>query len=354
MSVRFDSATDRISYAGSPPDPAAGITMAGWVYVVAANGEGNQTFARVHAASGGSTSITFATDGNPPAGPGYFTGGGSIVSGTQCPVGEWRYVAVTCTGTDGTLYAAEPEGAFDVDTGTVAGAASPTGITIGGRSPVDGSEWGNIRAAYWRLWSDVLDDTELAAEKASAAPVRIADLWADWPLEVHTDLTDHSGNGRHLVAGSTATTTEDGPPLAADEVTGSGASTSPAAEASGVGAVVVAGAGASSPSAAAGAGAGTVVVTGIGAAAAPAGVASGSGVVAAGGSGLSVAPPAAGAGLGTVSITGAGSSVAPPAVSAGSSAGSTGAPVTPPERTYVVTAESRTVVVPAETRTVEA
>lgn len=218
MAVRFDAATDRISIADTLPDPAMAITITGWAYVSADTGA-NATMCRVHAASGGSTSITFATDGAAPAGAGYFTGGGSITSSTQSPVGAWRKVAVTCTGTSGNLYVATVGGGTDNDAGTVAGAASPTGLTLGGRSPVDGSEWFNGRLAYWRVWSAALSQAEIEAEWASTTPVRAAGLWADWPLETHTDLTDHSGNGRDLSAGSTAVTTEAGPPLATD-VTG--------------------------------------------------------------------------------------------------------------------------------------
>lgn len=224
MAVRFDAATDRISIAASLPDPATAITITGWAYVSADTGT-NATMCRVHATSGASTAVTFATDGAAPAGAGYFTAGGSITSSTQSPVGAWRKVAITCTGTSGNLYVATVGGATDNDAGTVGGAASPTGLTLGGRSPVDGSEWFNGRLAYWRVWTAVLSQAEIEAEWASTIPVRTANLWADWPLETHTDLTDHSGNGRHLSAGSTATTTEDGPPLAVDvtgTATGSG------------------------------------------------------------------------------------------------------------------------------------
>lgn len=218
MAVRFDAANDRIGIAAALPDPATAITVLGWAYLTADTGT-FATLCRVHAASGASTTITFATNGAAPAGPAYFTGGGSIISSTGMPVGAWRKVAVTCSGTSGAVYVAAPGGATDVDTGSVGGAAAPTGLTLAGRSAGDASEPFNGRLAYWRVYAAALSQAEVEAEWASTTPVRTSNLWADWPLSVHTDLTDHSGNGRNLTAGATATTTEDGPPIA-NEVTG--------------------------------------------------------------------------------------------------------------------------------------
>lgn len=215
MAVRFDVATDRISLLTSVPDPTAGITIAGWAFV-SVDTNNNAVFVRVHASDGGSTTINFATESDGLAGPGYFTGGGSIVAATGMAVAAWRKVAVTCTGTSGTLYVATVGGPTEVDAGTVGGAASPTGLTFGARAHNDGDESFNGRLAYWRLWTSVLSQAQLEAEWLSTTPVVTANLWADWPLATAADLTDHSGNGRHLSPGSTAVTTEDGPPLAAD------------------------------------------------------------------------------------------------------------------------------------------
>lgn len=218
MAVRLDVATDRISLLTSIPDPTTGITIAGWAYV-SVDTNTNATLVRLHASSGGATTVTFATDADGLGGPGYFTGGGSVVSSTNMAVGAWRKVAITCTGTTGTLYVAPPGGATEVDGGTVGGAASPTGLTFGARAHNDGSEFLNGRLAYWRFWTSVLSQAQVEAEWLSTTPVVTANLWADWPLATADDLTDHSGNGRDLTAGSTVVTTEDGPPLTND-VTG--------------------------------------------------------------------------------------------------------------------------------------
>lgn len=300
MAVRFDAATDRITYTGGGvPDPSAGFTLSAWAYVSVDQND----FATIARLYNGGTTATFATSSDGLGGPNYFTGGGTVSAATGLAPGEWRKVAITCIGTTGAVYVATPGGATEGDTGTVAGAAAPTSIALGGRSIAEATEWWNGRLSYVRVWSAVLSQVEIEAEWASTTPVRTSDLWADWPLEAHTDLTDHSGHGRHLVAGSTSTTTEDGPPL---EISGSGALVSPAATVSG---------------------AGTVTVTAAGA--------------------LTAAAPVA-AGTGEVIVSGAGALVSPMPVVSGTNLHASSTPL---ERTFVVPAESRTFVVPVESRT---
>lgn len=236
MSVRFDNTSDRITCAGSnPPDPASGFTVAGWAYI-SVDTNNNATMCRLYAAS---TTANLATDTDGTSGPAYFTGGGEVHNTLNMAVGQWRKVAMSCTGTTGKVYAAAPGGATTVNSGTVAGAASPTGITLGGRDASDATEAFDGRLAYWRVWAVELTQAEIEAEWLADEAVRTAGLWADWPLETHTDLTDHSGNGHHLIAGATSTTTEDGPPLG---VTGTLAATLPALTASMSGGVSVSGA----------------------------------------------------------------------------------------------------------------
>lgn len=218
MSVRFDAATDRISITATLPNPADGITLSGWAYTVVNTGT-NATLVRLWTDAGATTTVTFATDADGLSGPGYFTGGGSVVAATDMAVGAWRRVAFTRTGTTAHVYVATVGGVTEDASGTVGGAANPAGLTLGGRSPGDASEFFNGRLAYVRVWSTQLSQAQVEAEWASASPVVTSGLWADWPLTVASDLTDHSGNGRNLTAGSTAVTTEDDPPLAAS-VTG--------------------------------------------------------------------------------------------------------------------------------------
>lgn len=218
MSTRFDAASDRISITAALPNPTDGITLTAWAYV-SVNTATNATLVRLWTDAGATTSVTFATDADGLSGPGYFTGGGSVVATTDLAVAAWRKVAFTRLGTTAHVYVATVGSVTEDVSGTVGGAANPTGLTLGGRSPGDASESYNGRLAYVRVWSSVHSQAQVEAEWASTTPVVTSGIWADWPLTDATDLTDHSGNGRHLTAGTTAVTTEDDPPLAAN-VTG--------------------------------------------------------------------------------------------------------------------------------------
>lgn len=219
MAVRFDAATDQLALADAPASSAP-FTACGWVRNVELVGFGTimrlraaGTVASFTASSGGSNGPQLATTGG-TAGPIVGSGDGSL------PADAWRRVAfvIAGSGTDNcTVYWGDDDPATDLlsAVGSVA-VGSPTALSIGGRGGGDTTErWGGD-LAYPRAWDAVLTATELKAELASTEAVVTDGLWADWPLEVHTDLTDHSGNGRHLTAGSTSTTTVDGPPLVAD------------------------------------------------------------------------------------------------------------------------------------------
>lgn len=222
MSTRFDAASDRISFAGAMFAVGSGFTATAWAYVSVDTND-SATFARLHASSGGSTVVTWATDSDGLAGPNYFTGGGSVTNATNMAVGAWRKIAISCSGTTGKSYVNINDGSTptEADSGTV-GVGTPDGITLGGRAPADSSEFFNGRLAYFRIWTAELTQVQIEAEWASATPVVTSGLWADWPLTDSTDLTDHSGNGRNLSAGSTAVSTEADPPLGGS-VTGSAA-----------------------------------------------------------------------------------------------------------------------------------
>jgi hypothetical protein len=220
MSTRFDAASDRISFAGTMFAVGSGFTITAWAWV-SVDTDANSTFARLHASSGGSTIATWATGSDGLSGPNYFTGGGSVSNATNMAVGAWRKIAISCSGTTGKSYVNTIGGTTEVDSGTV-GVGTPDGITLGGRSSSDSSEPFNGRLAYVRVWTTELTQVQIEAEWASATPVITSGLWASWPLTDSTDLTDHSGNGRNLTAGTTAVSTEADPPLSGS-VTGTAA-----------------------------------------------------------------------------------------------------------------------------------
>lgn len=228
MSIRFDTSTDRITWTGTAPTPSSGITILFWAYV-STDLNANSTYMRLHTSSGGTTVVTLATntDGTTPS---CFTVGGTVVGPTNPGAATWARVAYTITGTTAKVYTALTDtGATNSTTGTAGSSASTaplSGYTVGGRSSSDASERFDGRIAYLRVWSTVLTQSEIETEWMSATPVRTSLLFADYPLETASDLTDHSGNGRHLSAGTSPVTSEADPPLPAP-ITGTLAATLP-------------------------------------------------------------------------------------------------------------------------------
>lgn len=226
MSLRSDAASDRVSYTASPPpDPATAFTATFWARL-RVDRDDFSTMMRLHASSGSTTRVTLATNssGTVPAvfSPGNTSG---IIGSDALVVDQWRMIAVTVSGTGATggrVYTRTIGGTTNVTTGQVSGGSAPDGITLFGRSISDASEWFNGGLAHVRIWSAVLTQSEIEAEWDSTTPVRAANLWSAWSLA--TDLTDASGNGRTLSAGTTALTVEDDPPtMQGTDVTGSGA-----------------------------------------------------------------------------------------------------------------------------------
>ena len=214
MAVRFDATTDQIERTTAPDIGTSGFTFTAWVYLAV---DRNDYSTMMRLSAGGGTRGNVAADSNGQT-LAYFTIDGSLTSSTTMTAGNWYRVAISIPSTGGstatgTLYTATAAGATSSASGTVSAGNDADRVTIGGRGNGDTSEWWNGRVAHARMWEAALSQAEVEAEWASTTPVRTSGLWADWPLLVHTDLTDASGNGRNLSAGSTATTTEADPPL---------------------------------------------------------------------------------------------------------------------------------------------
>lgn len=242
MAVRFDAASDRCTWTGTAPTPSSGLTITFWAYV-SVDRDDSSTMIRLHSASGATTNINVAMDTSGLL-PCVFTAGGTSTGPQALSVGVWARIAVTVTGSTSTIYTAlDAAGATQSQAGTVgsnAGVAPDSGYTVGGRAANVPDEWYNGRLAHLRIWSSVLTQAEIEAEWASPAPVRTSLLFADYPLTDATDLADHSGNARHLAAGSTAVSTEDGPPISTT-VTGTVAAELPALASAAAGGAVAGG-----------------------------------------------------------------------------------------------------------------
>jgi len=216
VASRSDVATDRISWTGgaAPPDTATGMALTCWAKLSVDRNDFS-TFFRLHAASGGTTRLTFAT-GSSGETPGLFTPGNTsgVIAPSALVVDGWRPMGVSCTGTTGTIYIASADlGTVQSASGTVSGGATATAFTFFGRSSSDATEWFNGCLAYARLWGATMTQDEMIAEWASGTPVKATSLWGAWMVPGQSDLTDVSGNARHLTAGSTALSTEQGPPI---------------------------------------------------------------------------------------------------------------------------------------------
>lgn len=209
MTARFSEANDRLSLAAAPT-PSAGFTFACWARLgVDANQRG--TLLRLYDAV---TTLAFGVGADGVTLGCVSVGNtGGVNVGAMTP-GTWYRVALTVSGTAGTVYLAQDQtGPISSVTGTVSGgSAVPTALAVGGRSPADSSEpWpGDI--AYPRVWSRVLGQSALEDQWKLAVPTDLP-AWAYWPLT--EDLGDDSGNGRHLVAGTTPVEflVDDEPPL---------------------------------------------------------------------------------------------------------------------------------------------
>jgi hypothetical protein len=218
--TRFDAASDRVTYtggSGAPPTPSAGWSASWWAYISTDRNDFS-TMLRLHASSGGSTVLNLAMSSSGTA-PGAFTAGGTVQVSTQLTVATWYYLAYSVSSTTATIYVFDTAGALVTSVSGTIGGGTPDALTVGGRSAGDSTEWFDGRISRLRIWSRVLTQAQFAAEQFATNPVGAANLWEHWPLTGAGDLSGAAG-GHNLTAGTTATTTEAGPPLSTT-VTGS-------------------------------------------------------------------------------------------------------------------------------------
>lgn len=136
-------------------------------------------------------------------------GSGSRVNAASAfGTGTWRHVALVRASTTSLKAYVDGSEVLSLTTNVSTRSAAVSEFTFGSDSYNEDSR---SSSAYARAWTAALNTTELAAESASAAAVRTADLWGDWPMQADGD--DDTANARHLTAVGTVSYVTDGPAL---------------------------------------------------------------------------------------------------------------------------------------------
>lgn len=200
MAVRFDADGDYLSRSADLP-AVSPLSWVGSFYISVDRNAGSGLFVLSNA---GFTAYDFlsllTTDGTTLVASTNLNTAG--VSGTNLSVGTWYRIGYTRNGATHLVYL---NGTLNI-TLSSNNTVTPTTLLFG--APTN---WFNGRVAYIKMWTATLDASEILAESNSFLPVRTSNLYGDWRLPTHTDLTDSSGNGRTLTANGTLTT-EAGPP----------------------------------------------------------------------------------------------------------------------------------------------
>lgn len=193
MAVRFSASGESLSI-GSPP--SGGLTIMGWLYVLADQGD----FATMFAVGTATASSLRHFDLSGGEVVHLYDGDGNNDTGTTLSLNTWYHVCLTDSDADdrqrGYL-----NGVLDVSL-TQADARSTTTLFIGNNF---GDEWQDGRMAYVKVWNAELTAGEILQEMNTIRPVRTADLWAWLPTLPGTPerARDYSGNGRNFTENGT-------------------------------------------------------------------------------------------------------------------------------------------------------
>lgn len=210
MASRSDAATDRVSLASAPT--VTSLTVMGWGKVVNTVSPFFHQMVRFSDASGNSSLILGFTGTNGRTPRSYSTGSPTgIVAAAESSNNQWMFMCSTHSGSSAQLFSGTTPGTLAKVTGTVT-VGTPNQLTLFSRSSSDGSEWLDGSLNYFRIYTAVLSDTEIATESTSATAVRTSNLWVDLNMN-GTTLTDLSGNSRVPTAGTTPLTADTDPLL---------------------------------------------------------------------------------------------------------------------------------------------
>lgn len=230
MSVRFDAANEYVGRNATAPGEQP-LTVFWRAYVVTLR---SAVSVMMQIGNGGGTSyINVDIDASNNLTCNHH---GTFTAGNAVAASEWINFAYVRNGSSHTIYR---NGTAEI-TFTDSTSYTNAFLIFGGFT-----NFFNGRVTDARCWTAALSQSEIQAENASPyAVVRTSNLWAAWPLQSHTTLTDSSGNSRDLTAGGTLSTEINAPSYLTP--TGLASGVAFGAPAIGVGAVTLAPAGLSS------------------------------------------------------------------------------------------------------------
>ncbi len=205
MAIRFDASTDGTTVAAT--FATSGVyTLLGWAYMVTDQNT-YSGIASIESATQPTCSLSTRVDGSTLTA--WDTGGTEPgLAGANMAAATWYRWAVTVAAGTTALYSGTATGALNKVSAAQAQSTAPTRVAF---SKSVFGDWFNGRLAAVQAYNAALGDTAVAAEFLQVMPVQVANLKGWWPLVA--DLNDYSGNGLHMVAGSTATTIEADPPI---------------------------------------------------------------------------------------------------------------------------------------------
>lgn len=206
MSVQFDGDPDNyLTRTASMPDYNSAFTWAGWVkpefefgfesYFYVGTDDDSDYFGQLLGA--------FYLEV-------YLNGSQGNDDGTAFSVDTWYHLAMVREDNENLRLYLNGSADAAVLGVSVSGRTAPSLMHIGQwGTALDGPFIGEVEDV--RLWTSALTGGQLLTESQSQTPVITSGLWASWPLLVHTDVNDSSGNGRHWTVQGTLTTGSDSP-----------------------------------------------------------------------------------------------------------------------------------------------
>lgn len=207
MATKFDASGDILKRTANLPAPSA-FTLCAWVRVVSVRSGQYQYF--IELANGTSSAGSYLVMGYRDTGTFEIATGANYQSFASNPTtGTWMFVGLTSDGTTLRGYFAHAGNAFTTASMTTQSFTSAQ-LSIGNDS---WNEYCDVEIENVLVYDAALTQAELEQQMYRALPVRMANLNIWSRLQISTDVTDFSGNGRNWTSGGTLASAS-GPALA--------------------------------------------------------------------------------------------------------------------------------------------